>query len=116
MAQGLLKNKKASASTTSAGGGGGGKHTTNHKNASSTSGVTKKGSRAVTPRKAKLLKQAKINKKYTGGLTARTEAMLGQRAGHLELLGQGRKKTSGAAGGAAAADKAKGAKKGIKKS
>lgn len=108
MAQGLLKKPSASSS--------GAKHTTNHKNASSTSGVTKKGSRAVTPRKAKLLKQAKINKKYTGGLTARTEAMLGQRAGHLELLGQGRKKTSGTAGGATAADKAKGGKKSVKKS
>lgn len=108
MAQGLLKKTTASSSAAAT------KHTTNHKNASSTSGVTKKGSRAVTPRKAKLLQQAKINKKYTGGLTARTEAMLGQRAGHLELLGQGKKK-KGAAGGAAASDKSKAGKKSGKK-
>lgn len=56
------------------------------------SGVTKKGSRTITPKKAKLRQQAKITKKYTAGLTAKTEAMLGQRAGHLELLGEGRKK------------------------
>lgn len=75
MAQGLLK--KPSKSTTSK---------------TSSSGVTKKGSRTITPKKAKLLKQAKINKKFTAGLTAKTEAMLGERAGHLEMLGQGRKK------------------------
>jgi len=69
---------------------------------SSSSGITKKGTRSITPKKAKLLKQNKINKKYTAGLTAKTEAMLGQRAGHLELLGQGRKKGSGVA-----ADKSK---------
>lgn len=106
MAQGLLK--KTAASKASGG---------NKSSSSSSSGITKKGTRAVTPKKAKLLQQAKINKKYTGGLTARTEAMLGQRAGHLELLGQGRKKTSGAAG--AAGDKSKGgsgAKKSAKKS
>jgi hypothetical protein len=56
------------------------------------SGVTKKGSRTITPKKAKLVKQAKLNKKFTAGLTAKTEAMLGARAGHLEMLGQGKKK------------------------
>ncbi|KEF53751.1 uncharacterized protein A1O9_10152 [Exophiala aquamarina CBS 119918] len=84
MAQGIVK--KPSAKPTS----------------SSSSGITKKGTRSITPKKARLLKQNKINKKYTAGLTARTEAMLGQRAGHLELLGQGRKK-----GPSAAADKSK---------
>ena len=34
----------------------------------------------------------KIQKKYTAGLVAQTEAMLGERAGHLELIGKGRKK------------------------
>ena len=63
---------------------------------SSSSGITKKGGRSITPKKAKLLKQAKINKKYTTGLTAKTEAMLGERAGHLEMLGQGKKKKGGA--------------------
>jgi len=69
---------------------------------SSSSAVTKKGSRTITPKKAKLRQQAKITKKYTAGLTAKTEAMLGQRAGHLEMLDQGKKKNT------SAADKAKG--------
>lgn len=79
MAQGLIKkpSKPAAASKSSA-------------------GLTKKGRGTVTPKKAKLLKQAKINKKYTVGLTAKTEAMLGERVGHLELLGHGRKKNTGA--------------------
>ncbi|KAK3309033.1 uncharacterized protein B0T15DRAFT_491567 [Chaetomium strumarium] len=34
----------------------------------------------------------KIQKKYTSGLVAKTEQMLGERAGHLELIGKGRKK------------------------
>ncbi|AEO62418.1 uncharacterized protein THITE_2106548 [Thermothielavioides terrestris NRRL 8126] len=34
----------------------------------------------------------KIQKKYTAGLVAKTEQMLGERAGHLELIGKGRKK------------------------
>ncbi|KAF4987856.1 family UPF0390 [Fusarium heterosporum] len=34
----------------------------------------------------------KVHKKFTSGLTARTEALLGERAGHLELLGQKKKK------------------------
>jgi hypothetical protein len=58
------------------------------------SGITKKGSRTFTPRKAKLIKQAKITKKYTSGLTEKTEVMLGQRAGHLEMLGGGKKKSN----------------------
>jgi len=77
----------------------------------SSSGVTKKGSRTITPKKAKLLRQAKINKKYTAGLTAKTEAMLGERAGHLEMLGQGRKK-----GAAAEKSKSGGEKKSDRKS
>lgn len=82
-------------------------------------GVTKKGSRTFTPKKAKLAKQAKMNKKFTSGLTAKTEAMLGARAGHLELLGQGRKKTSTATTGdkskkATGAGASAGGKKGSK--
>ncbi|EXJ88939.1 hypothetical protein A1O3_02003 [Capronia epimyces CBS 606.96] len=60
--------------------------------AKSSSAITKKGSRTITPKKAKLLKQAKLNKKLTAGLISKTEVMLGERAGHLELLGQGKKK------------------------
>ncbi len=38
-------------------------------------------------------KQAKdkLNKKFTSGLTAKTEKLLGERAGHLELIGKGNK-------------------------
>lgn len=78
------------------------KPTAKASSSSSTSGVTKKGSRTITPKKAKLLKQDKINKKYTAGLTAQTEAMLGERVGHLEMLGHARKK------GGAGAQKGKG--------
>ena len=83
MAQGLLKkpSKPAAASK------------------SSSAGLTKKGRGTITPKKAKLIKQAKINKKYTAGLTAKTEAMLGERVGHLEMLGHGRKKNTGADAG-----------------
>ncbi|KAL2115789.1 hypothetical protein VTJ04DRAFT_10044 [Mycothermus thermophilus] len=34
----------------------------------------------------------KLQKKFTAGLVAKTEKMLGERAGHLELIGKGRKK------------------------
>ncbi|KAL2264834.1 hypothetical protein VTJ83DRAFT_7344 [Remersonia thermophila] len=34
----------------------------------------------------------KLQKKFTAGLVERTEKMLGERAGHLELIGKGRKK------------------------
>lgn len=34
----------------------------------------------------------KLTKKYTGGMVAKTELMLGARAGHLEMIGKGRKK------------------------
>ncbi|OAL24286.1 hypothetical protein AYO20_10713 [Fonsecaea nubica] len=76
MAQGQIKKSSKSSST----------------KLSTSGGITKKGSRTITPKKAKLLKQAKLNKKYTAGLTAKTEAMLGARAGHLEMLGQAKKK------------------------
>ncbi|EXJ94608.1 hypothetical protein A1O1_03004 [Capronia coronata CBS 617.96] len=90
MAQGLIK--KPSKTTAS----------------KSSSAITKKGSRTITPKKTKLLKQAKLNKKLTSGLTAKTEAMLGERAGHLEMLGHGRKK--GVAGGKAGSGKNSGKK------
>lgn len=50
-------------------------------------GVTKKGSRAIRPKKASLVRQAKLNKKLAGSLIVDTEKMLGARAGHLEMLG-----------------------------
>lgn len=64
---------------------------------SSSSRITKKHL-AVKPRKnAKAAQMAKMNKKFTAGLTAQTEKMLGERAGHLEMIGKGRSK-SGAGG------------------
>ena len=59
---------------------------------SSKNGVTKKGARNVAPKKANLVQQQKITKKFSAGLTAKTEKMLGEKAGHLELLGAGRQK------------------------
>ena len=76
MAQGLLKKQSKPTSKPSS------------------SGITRKGSRTITPKKGKLLKQARINKKYTAGLTEKTEAMLGQRVGHLELLAHGKKRNA----------------------
>lgn len=56
-------------------------------------GITKKGLGQKNPKKVKLIKAAKINKKFTGGLTAQTERMLGEKAGHLEMIGKGRTKS-----------------------
>lgn len=84
MAQGLLKKATAPKKSSTTKGG----------------GVTKRGSRLINPKNTKLIKQAKINKKFTSGLTAQTERMLGQRAGHLEMLGQGKKKSTTGEGAA----------------
>jgi len=61
-------------------------------------GVTKKGLGDKNPKKARLAKAVKINKKFTAGLTAQTEKMLGEKAGHLEMIGKGRKKGNDATG------------------
>ena len=55
-------------------------------------GSTQKGLGVKKSKKQNLIKAAKINKKFTSGLTAQTERMLGERAGHLEMIGKGRKK------------------------
>ena len=60
-------------------------------NHSSKAGFTKKGARTIGPKKSNLIKQKKITKKFSAGLTAKTEKMLGEKVGHLELLGQGKK-------------------------
>ena len=52
----------------------------------------KKAGKVTKPRKAKTTAD-KLQKKYTAGLVAKTEKMLGARAGHLELIGG--KKTRG---------------------
>ena len=51
----------------------------------------KKGARVTKPKKAKSTKADKVIKKFTSGLISKTEAMLGERAGHLELIGKGKK-------------------------
>ncbi|KAI5294711.1 hypothetical protein KEM52_003389 [Ascosphaera acerosa] len=50
-----------------------------------------KGAKVFAPKKARLVKQQKVTKKLTSGLTAKTERMLAERAGHLELLAGGKK-------------------------
>ncbi len=67
---------------------------------SSRPGITKKGRRTVAPKKLSLIKAQKMTKKLSGGLTAQTEKMLGAKAGHLEMLGEGgKKKASSKEGG-----------------
>ncbi|KAL4780886.1 hypothetical protein BJX76DRAFT_360409 [Aspergillus varians] len=73
MAQGLLKKAKAPAATKRSVG-------------------PKKGTNGmIAPKKASLIRQKKITKKLTSGLTTQTERTLAQRAGHLELLAGGKK-------------------------
>lgn len=55
---------------------------------------TKKGARVAKPKKAS--SADKIQKKYSSGLVAKTEKLLGERAGHLEMIGKGRDRTVGA--------------------
>lgn len=42
-------------------------------------------------KKPKSTKADKLQKKYTSGMVSKTEALLGERAGHLELIGKGKK-------------------------
>lgn len=60
------------------------------KPASKPSGKTKKGARVFKAKKAS--NADRITKKYTAGLTGKTEKLLGERAGHLEMIGKGRSK------------------------
>ncbi|KZZ97863.1 putative protein family UPF0390 [Ascosphaera apis ARSEF 7405] len=54
-------------------------------------GKLSKGARVYKPKKTSLVKQQKITKKLTSGLTAKTERMLAEKAGHLEMLAGGKK-------------------------
>ncbi|KAF9887821.1 hypothetical protein FE257_009627 [Aspergillus nanangensis] len=74
MAQGLLKKSKAT----------GPKRGTN-------TGPKRMNPKAIAPKSAALIKQKKLTKKLTSGMTARTEKVLAERAGHLELLAGGKK-------------------------
>lgn len=50
----------------------------------------RQASKVSKPKKAKTSVD-KVHKKFTSGMAARTEALLGERAGHLELIGKGKK-------------------------
>lgn len=51
-----------------------------------------KSFRVAKPQKAKARTTAdKLKKKYSAGLAAKTEKLLGERVGHLELIGKGKK-------------------------
>ncbi|WEW58885.1 hypothetical protein PRK78_004353 [Emydomyces testavorans] len=75
MAQGTIKKSKAASSST--------------KRPSALG--PRKGSRVIAPKKAALIKQKKLTKKLSAGLTAKTERNLAEKAGHLELLRGGKK-------------------------
>ncbi|KAL9094473.1 MAG: hypothetical protein Q9165_003323 [Trypethelium subeluteriae] len=51
----------------------------------------KRGAKVIKPKKAALVKQQKIKKKHSAGLTALTERNLAEKAGHLEMLAGGKK-------------------------
>lgn len=52
---------------------------------------SKRGARVVKPKKASIISQNKIKHKASAGLTANTEKLLAQKAGHLEMLKGGKK-------------------------
>ncbi|KAG9237577.1 hypothetical protein BJ875DRAFT_453500 [Amylocarpus encephaloides] len=80
MAQGTIKpNKKSTAPTA--------KSSSRRPNVL----APKKGARSIAPRKAGLVKNMKMMKKHSAGLTAMTERTLGAKAGHLELIKGGKK-------------------------
>ncbi|KAI1355197.1 hypothetical protein F5Y01DRAFT_271139 [Xylaria sp. FL0043] len=52
----------------------------------------KKGARVVKAKKGKGSSAAdKLQRKLAAGITSKTERLLGERAGHLELIGPGKK-------------------------
>ncbi|KAF7550978.1 hypothetical protein G7Z17_g5324 [Cylindrodendrum hubeiense] len=50
----------------------------------------RQASKVIKPKNSKTIVD-KSHKKFTSGMAARTEALLGERVGHLELIGQGKK-------------------------
>lgn len=58
----------------------------------------KRGARIIKPKKAALINANKIKKKHTAGLTAKTEKLLAEKAGHLEMLRGGKKEKEGKKG------------------
>jgi hypothetical protein len=61
------------------------------------SAKTRKGARVSKPKKA--TSSDKMQKKLSSGMVARTEKLLGERAGHLEMIGKGRDKSVNKKGG-----------------
>ncbi|KAJ2898114.1 hypothetical protein MKZ38_004173 [Zalerion maritima] len=57
-------------------------------------GLLKKGAKVLKPKTKKANKTVnsqKIRKQFSSGIITRTEALLGERAGHLEMIGKGKK-------------------------
>lgn len=50
-----------------------------------------KPTKGAKVKKQKSTKADKLKKKYTAGMVSQTEKLLGERAGHLELIGKGKK-------------------------
>jgi hypothetical protein len=50
-----------------------------------------RGTRVIKPKQANLISQNKIKKAATSQLTGKTEKLLAQKAGHLEVLRGGKK-------------------------
>lgn len=50
-----------------------------------------KPTKGAKVKKPKSTKADKLQKKFTAGLVSKTEKLLGERAGHLELIGKGKK-------------------------
>lgn len=50
----------------------------------------RQASKVIKPKKSKPSAD-KLLKKFTSGMVAKTEALLGERVGHLELIGPGKK-------------------------
>lgn len=57
----------------------------------------KKGARVAKSKKGSAAD--KLQRKLAAGITAKTERLLGERAGHLELIGPGKKARGAGAGG-----------------
>ncbi|XXH03964.1 hypothetical protein Hte_010372 [Hypoxylon texense] len=82
MAQGAVKPKKPTATSTAR---------------KAKPQQPKKGARVAKAKKGSTAD--KLQKRYAAGLVAQTEKLLGERAGHLELIGKGRTKGKDAEGG-----------------
>ncbi|KAI5860116.1 hypothetical protein GGS23DRAFT_599766 [Durotheca rogersii] len=107
MAQGTIKPKKPSSSSSSSSAAGAGRKT-------KPPAPKKKGARVAKPKRA--AKADQLQQRYAAGLAAKTERLLGERAGHLELIGKGGAKGApGAKAGGGKKEKGKEGKGGSRK-